>query len=108
MRLYRVDSHSNAWTAFETLNGHTDLVTDVSWAPNLGRSYELLATACRDGHVRIFRIKETDATATETESGSGAVKESSGKYRVDCIGDFTDHDAPVWRVHWNVTVYCPL
>jgi nucleoporin SEH1 len=75
----------------ESLAGHGDIVTDVCWAPNMGRSFELIATACRDGHVRIFKLKEnTD-------------KELKKKYVVSCIGDFPDHDAPVWRVEWNVT-----
>lgn len=90
-RIYRLDGH-NKWTPQETLSGHSDLVTCVSWAPNLGRSYELIATGCRDGHVRIFRLKDMGE------------KVKTGKYRVDCIGDFGDHEAAIWSLNWNVTV----
>ncbi|ORZ38984.1 WD40-repeat-containing domain protein [Catenaria anguillulae PL171] len=55
-RLFFHDAQRNRWFAGDLLPGHTDLVHDISWAPGMGRSYQLVATACRDGHVRIFRI----------------------------------------------------
>ncbi len=45
------------------LEGHgAGIVHDVSWAPNLGRTYHLVATACKDGQVRIFKIRIDPAT----------------------------------------------
>eukprot|EP00842_Homolaphlyctis_polyrhiza_P006279 jgi/Hompol1/6652/HPOL_005044-RA len=35
-RIFRVNSF-NKWQAFEALEGHTDMVNDVAWAPNMGR-----------------------------------------------------------------------
>lgn len=32
-------------------------ITSVSWAPSCGRSYHLIATGGRDGHVRIWRVR---------------------------------------------------
>ncbi|KIP09749.1 hypothetical protein PHLGIDRAFT_102282, partial [Phlebiopsis gigantea 11061_1 CR5-6] len=32
-------------------------VISVAWAPSCGRSYHLIATGSRDGHVRIWRVK---------------------------------------------------
>ena len=52
------------------------------------RSYHLLATASKDGHVRIWKFVEDEV---------------SDQYKVDLIADFVDHDAEVWRVQWNVT-----
>lgn len=37
--------------------GHQDDVNDVAWAPNMGRSYHLVATACKDKFVRIWKLK---------------------------------------------------
>jgi nucleoporin SEH1 len=45
------------WQCVLDLEGHGSTVHDVSWAPNLGRTYHLVATACKDGKVRIFKIK---------------------------------------------------
>jgi nucleoporin SEH1 len=70
-----MDSH-NKWSPCEILSGHLDLVLDVSWAPNVGKSFELIATASRDGHVRIFKIKE------------GLADLKGRKFKVDLIGMF--------------------
>ncbi|KAG4081318.1 WD40 repeat-like protein [Neocallimastix lanati (nom. inval.)] len=78
-RIYRLDQH-NKWQICEVLNGHQDIVHDVAWAPNVGRSYQLIATACKDGRVRIFKF----------------LNES-------LIEEFKDHGSEVWRVEWNVT-----
>ncbi len=54
----------------------------VAWSPNLGRSYELLATASQDRTVRIWKL-------------TGDVAE-----QVAC---FRDHKSEVWHVEFNVT-----
>ncbi|KAI0011033.1 WD domain-containing protein [Xylariaceae sp. FL0662B] len=38
------------------INEHGHLVRDVAWAPGNYRGYDMLATACQDGFVRVFRI----------------------------------------------------
>ncbi|KAI4865451.1 WD domain-containing protein [Hypoxylon rubiginosum] len=35
---------------------HNHLVRDVAWAPGNYRGYDMVATACQDGFVRVFRI----------------------------------------------------
>lgn len=46
--------------------GHGGLVRDVAWAPGSFRGYDMIATACQDGYVRVFRL---DASAPD---GGGA------------------------------------
>ncbi|KAF3921140.1 hypothetical protein ABW21_db0201190 [Orbilia brochopaga] len=67
VRIYRHDSNGKFQPA-EELRGHKGLVRDVSWAPNLGRSYHLIATACKDGYVRIFRLTDPRMTFSPTAS----------------------------------------
>lgn len=67
VRIYRHDSNGKFKPA-EELRGHKGLVRDVSWAPNLGRSYHLIATACKDGHVRIFRLTDPRMTFSPKSS----------------------------------------
>lgn len=103
-------SKKKEWGACEVLAGHGDLVHDVSWAPNVGRwvvkwrrshrngrlsdvvtthrSYHLIATACKDGHFRIFKL-------TPSAGGSG--------FTVECVADFDAHGSEVWRCEWNVS-----
>jgi nucleoporin SEH1 len=38
------------------LKGHRGLVRDVAWAPGNIRGFDVVATACKDGFVRVFQI----------------------------------------------------
>lgn len=46
----------NKWKVKETIQ-HSSVLTCVAWAPSMGRSFHLIATAALDGHVRIFKLK---------------------------------------------------
>ncbi|CAH1766552.1 8159_t:CDS:2 [Entrophospora sp. SA101] len=83
VKIFRPDSQ-NQWRAYEILNGHLDVVHDVSWAPNMGRSYHLIATASKDTHVRIFKLTE-----------------KKDVYEAVNVSSFPDHKAEVWKVEWN-------
>ena len=61
-RVWEFHDKSRRWQCVLELDGHTGTVHDVSWAPNLGRTYHLVATACKDGVVRIFKIRFDLAT----------------------------------------------
>ncbi|KAH8912898.1 WD domain-containing protein [Coniochaeta sp. PMI_546] len=39
------------------LPGHKGLVRDVAWAPGNIRGYDVIATACQDGFVRVFKLE---------------------------------------------------
>ena len=53
--IYEYAENARRWTKTETLSSVTDPVHDISFAPNLGRSYHMLAIATKD--VRIISIK---------------------------------------------------
>ena len=38
------------------LKGHRGLVRDVAWAPGNIRGFDVVATACKDGFVRVFEV----------------------------------------------------
>ncbi|KAI1001580.1 hypothetical protein K3495_g6622 [Podosphaera aphanis] len=38
------------------LKGHRGLVRDVAWAPGNIRGHDVIATACKDGFVRVFQV----------------------------------------------------
>jgi len=69
---------------------HPDLVRDVAWAPQMGRQYHLVATACKDKGVRVFKLK------CESKTNKLLVEPSSDQTR-------QVHEAEVWRVAWNIT-----
>ncbi|KAJ3552352.1 hypothetical protein NM688_g4194 [Phlebia brevispora] len=74
--------------------------TSVAWAPSCGRSYQLIATGSRDGHVRIWRVKPPSA---EDEFDSGESDGREEAWTATIVGDFDDHKAAVGRVEWNIT-----
>lgn len=99
-RIYRLDQH-NKWQICEVLNGHQDIVHDVAWAPNVGRSYQLIATACKDGRVRIYKLSN-EAVKNKNMINTSVIK-SDNKFKVELIEEFKDHGSEVWRVEWNIT-----
>ena len=72
-------------------------ITSVAWAPSCGRSYHLIATGSRDGHVRIWRVKPGD------EGGEPEEGESEGKWTASVVADF-DHHKWVNFFLYNVSV----
>lgn len=88
VKLWEYSAAARRWASVATLDGHTDAVHDVAWAPNVGRAYHLIATACKDGCVRIFELR---------------FNKSSGAYVPSLAAKLSDHSAEVWRVSWNAT-----
>lgn len=105
---------------------HDSIITDVSWAPLMGRSFELLATASKDGIVRVFKI--IDKTLDNYGVLGGMGSKSSLKYddgdqktlpdedqemestsarastlEISLIAQLDDHKSDVWSVSWNST-----
>ncbi|CCE65888.1 hypothetical protein TPHA_0N01070 [Tetrapisispora phaffii CBS 4417] len=111
------------------LAGHTGLIRSVSWAPSIGRNYQLVATGCKDGKVRIYKITEPELDASDsstsepltredtpisTNSGSAALRASTTSVttpkstlpalKIELISEHEDHNGEeVWSVSWNLT-----
>ncbi|KAM7201621.1 WD40-repeat-containing domain protein [Rhypophila sp. PSN 637] len=62
---------------------HRGLVRDVAWAPGNIRGYDVLATACQDGYVRVFGL------STPVEEGA----EQRG-WGVDELRKYSKNNAP--------------
>ena len=88
VRVWEYNANARKWLAVASLDGHADLVHDVCWAPNLGRAYHLVATACKDACVRIFKLSYSKLTAS---------------YAPTLVAKLAHHSAEVWRVSWNVS-----
>lgn len=75
-------SETGDWQKVTTLEGHTDWVRDVAWAPNAGLPYSTLASCSQDGLVLLWKQSEGEWSNMEL-----------------C----RDASSPVWRVSWSVT-----
>lgn len=98
----------------------TNAISSVAWAPSCGRSYHLIATGGRDGHVRIWKVKPGN-DGFYGGSGGGGSGENGGeddvnsgeddddpKWIASVVADFDQHRSAVGRVEWNITGYFSL
>lgn len=80
---------SRRWAKTESVCSVAHPVHDMIFAPNMGRSFYLLAVATNN--VRILKLKPiADAT-------------SGFPYTIETAAQFDDHFCTVWRVAWNIT-----
>ncbi|KAL4682616.1 hypothetical protein H8959_002171 [Pygathrix nigripes] len=86
-------SQQEKYAKAETLMTVTDPVHDIAFAPNLGRSFHILAIATKD--VRIFTLKPV---RKELTSSGGPTK-----FEIHIVAQFDNHNSQVWRVSWNIT-----
>jgi len=84
VRIFRANRVGKFRSA-EELSGHRGLVRDVDWAVSMGRGYHLIATACKDGHVRIFKLTPSPGGSRNFISGDGATAQRHTG-RVERIG----------------------
>ncbi|THH03870.1 hypothetical protein EW145_g5942 [Phellinidium pouzarii] len=84
-------------------------VTSIAWAPSCGRSFHLIATGSRDGHVRIWKVKPPPPSAPSPSAGADLGDEDIGmnsldeKWSANLVAEFDDHKSSVGRVEWNIT-----
>lgn len=86
-KVWAYDDQYRRWVCVDTLSGHSGPVHDVAWAPSLGRTYHLIATACMDGNVRVFELS----------------RDKNQKYSNKLVFFSALHKSEVWRVEWNIT-----
>ncbi|KAG2467305.1 nucleoporin SEH1 isoform X1 [Polypterus senegalus] len=93
VHIYEYNENTRKYAKAETLSMVTDPVHDVAFAPNLGRSFHVLAVATKD--VCIFNLvplrKEPSSTSGPT------------KFDIQTVAQFEHHNSQVWRVSWNIT-----
>ncbi|XP_048364489.1 centrosomal protein of 192 kDa [Sphaerodactylus townsendi] len=93
VQIYEYNENTRKYAKAETLMTVTDPVHDIAFAPNLGRSFHILAVATKD--VRIFTLKPI---RKELTASSGLTK-----FEVQLVAQFDNHNSQVWRVSWNIT-----
>lgn len=87
--IYRYDDGQRSWLEAIRLPGHATSngvprgVLDVAWAPNVGRSYHLIATCGKDNSLKVHKLKRGPSLVYE---GTEVLDQSQA-----------------WRCQWNVT-----
>ncbi|XP_074753573.1 centrosomal protein of 192 kDa [Athene noctua] len=93
VQIYEYNENTRKYAKAEALMTVTDPVHDIAFAPNLGRSFHILAVATKD--VRIFTLKPL---RKELSTSGGLTK-----FEIHIVAQFDNHNSQVWRVSWNIT-----
>lgn len=98
IKIYRTDANRRFYHAIE-LTGHGGLVRDISWANGSVRGYDLIASACKDGFVRIFEVYTSVSgngsnNANNRNSQTSAQSPSNRATAQSGIGSALAHRAP--------------
>ncbi|KIK61535.1 hypothetical protein GYMLUDRAFT_42532 [Collybiopsis luxurians FD-317 M1] len=102
-KIFRLSPSQSPQMVLQLGPSNSSAISSVSWAPGCGRSYHLVATGGRDGHVRIWKV--TAPIPDEDDEGD----EADAKWESTLVADFDDHKTAaggagqVGKVEWNVT-----
>jgi len=104
--VYEYSQTSRRWLRIDAFSAMTDLVHDIAFAPNLGRSYHVLAIASKD--LKVLALKPLTGphllTSQTTISKRPDEQQSAvTPYDIKMAGQHNEHGSSVWRVCWNVT-----
>ncbi|XP_033626113.1 nucleoporin SEH1-like [Asterias rubens] len=89
---YKENERKKKWNKTETLMNITEAVHDLAFAPNMGRSYHVIAVATKD--VRIMTLKPLRRDANTMGPIGLDIKQPA---------QLDHNNQQVWRVSWNVT-----
>ncbi|KAL2831942.1 WD40-repeat-containing domain protein [Aspergillus pseudoustus] len=78
IKVYRTDANRRFYHAIE-LTGHGGLVRDISWANGSVRGYDLIASGCRDGFVRVFEVHTSLSSNNSRESDHNPTTSSTSQ-----------------------------
>lgn len=102
----RYDDGRRTWMELLRLPGHLTSdgiprgVLDVAWAPNVGRTFHLIASCGKDNRLLVHRIKRVGGGDGEDDDDDDG-KNSSGLTYEDTA--LLDQERTNWRCQWNVT-----
>lgn len=93
---------SRRWLKVETHSAATsEPVHDIAFAPNLGRSYHVLAIASKE--LKIISMKPLGTPQQQMAKKADESQTTPTKYEIRLAGSYGDHSSTVWRTCWNVT-----
>lgn len=76
VKIFRSDKDRKFYTAAE-LHGSNSLIRDVAWANGSMRGFDVIATASKDGYVRVYELHTPGVSETTASSRSKQVVEVS-------------------------------
>lgn len=77
VKVWRTDSTGRFYLAADLSGHHHGLVRSVDWAQMNVRGWDLIASTCKDGFIRVFEVRTDEAAAASTEAESAGPAGSS-------------------------------
>jgi len=100
VRIWGYQDDKKAWVEEAQLDGHTDWVRDVAWAPNIGLPRQYIATASQDRTVLIWTQDSPQSSWTKSALNPNlSTSAAPGAQVPSSFGKFPD---VVWRVSWSL------
>ena len=123
--IYEYSDKNRRWLKMDAISFMSDPVHDIAFAPNIGRSYSVLAVASKE--LKIVTLKpirnsqnsqsssdkyDVSIFGNRTESWSFITwadyndtswMNSWTPFQIRLAGYFNEHSSTVWRVCWNAT-----
>ena len=82
VKIWKYNEEEDKWSEEHKLEGHSDWVRDVAWAPSIGLQKSYIASCSQDRRVLIWSIDDTSKT-----------------WSSKILNSFDD---VVWHVSWSV------
>ena len=95
VKIWAFREDTQAWAEEDVLEGHSDWVRDVAWAPSIGLPRSYIATASQDKTVLVWTKDAPGAPWVKTALDPSALDGAAG----GAPGKFPD---VVWRVSWSL------
>lgn len=105
--IYEYNENLRSWQKLENVSAINESVHDIAFAPNVGRSYDLLGVATTKD-VKIISITPLPPEPMSHIASSGQLSQHSAifektRFDIRIVASFEDHGSQVWRVSWNIT-----
>lgn len=105
VNIYRYSDASRNWGLYLRLDGHVNPrkgVLDVSWCPDVGRSYHLVSSCGRDGRLRVHKLKKTNNLLMDATNNNNDSDKRQSALELESSQVLHTQDE-VWNCSWNVT-----
>jgi nucleoporin SEH1 len=101
--IWRMDKERKRWRQVSDQMIHSAVINHVAWAPNMGRSFHMIATASSDGTAKIWQIKDREKGSGDSVLGDDNVDVILMQTLGHKQGGESSTPCEVFRVEWNLT-----
>ena len=95
--LFEYSDANRRWLKMDAISFMSEPVHDIAFAPNVGRSYSVLAVASKE--LKIVTLKQKKGSGGSNQEAAAAGQKTADKYDIRLAGYFNDHASTVRHKH---------